>query len=80
MPKQRTIEKSKAVDRGAPRRTVRVEDDLWSRAQAAAAERGEDLSKVIRAALKAYIDGRLGQVIALADEAASGGAAADEAP
>lgn len=38
-----------------PRRTVRVEDDLWALAQARAEERGESLSDVIRTALERYV-------------------------
>jgi predicted transcriptional regulator len=40
---------------GTPRRTIRVSDDLWTRAQAKAEERGEELSAVIRAALERYV-------------------------
>lgn len=38
-----------------PRRTIRIPDDLWAKAQAKAEERGEDLSVVIRAALERYV-------------------------
>lgn len=44
-----------STDRGAPRRTIRVDDELWSRAKAVAAERGDDVSAVIRRALEAYV-------------------------
>lgn len=37
-----------------PRRTVRVNDELWRDAQTAALERGNDLSEVIRRALFNY--------------------------
>lgn len=40
---------------GTPRRTIRIPDDLWAKAQAKAEERGEDLSVVIRAALERYV-------------------------
>lgn len=36
-------------------RAVRVEDELWTAAQAKAAERSDVLSEVIRAALKRYV-------------------------
>lgn len=42
---------------GTPRRTVRVDDELWQAAAARAAERGEDLSAVIRRALAEYAAG-----------------------
>lgn len=38
-----------------PHRTVRVPDDLWRGAQAKAAERGDNLSEVIRQALTRYV-------------------------
>lgn len=37
------------------RRTVRIEDALWQAAQEQAAERGDNLSAVIRQALANYI-------------------------
>lgn len=39
---------------GTTRRTVRIEDGLWYAAQILAAERGETLSDIIRAALTTY--------------------------
>lgn len=36
-------------------RGVRIPDDLWTEAQAVAAERGEDVSSVLRAALTRYV-------------------------
>lgn len=44
------------VSKGTTRRAVRVDDELWTAAQAVAAERGENLSDIIRAALRAYIE------------------------
>lgn len=38
-----------------PQRTIRVPDDTWEAARDLAAERGEDLSKVLRRALDEYI-------------------------
>ena len=40
---------------GGKIRTVRVPDELWDEAQEIAAERGESLSEVIRAALERYV-------------------------
>lgn len=40
-----------------PIRTVRIADDLWRAAQAAARRRGENVSDVIRRALETYIRG-----------------------
>lgn len=37
-------------------RVVRVPDDLWEAARTQAAERGENISDVIRAALTRYIN------------------------
>jgi hypothetical protein len=44
------------VSKGTTHRTVRVEDGLWLPAKAKAAERGENLSDVIREALRAYAE------------------------
>jgi predicted DNA-binding protein len=38
-----------------PLRAIRVDDELWEAAQAKAKERGDNLSAVIRDALRAYI-------------------------
>lgn len=38
-----------------PLRNLRVPDDLWDAAQTVAAERGESLSDVLRAALQRYV-------------------------
>lgn len=38
-----------------PIRAIRVSDELWQAAQAVAAERGEDVSTVVRAALTRYV-------------------------
>lgn len=40
---------------GTPRRTIRISDEMWAKAQAKAEERGEDLSAVLRAALERYV-------------------------
>jgi len=39
-----------------PLRAVRVDDALWDAAQAKAAEKGDNLSAVIRDALRQYIN------------------------
>lgn len=46
------------MSKGTARRTVRIEDGLWEEAKAKAAENEEDLSEVIRAALRAYIEAK----------------------
>jgi hypothetical protein len=43
------------VSKGTTIRTVRVSGELWGAASAKAAERGETLSDVLRAALEAYV-------------------------
>ena len=40
---------------GNPARAVRVEDELWNAAKAIAAERGDDLSAIMRDALRRYV-------------------------
>lgn len=44
------------MSKGTAKRTVRVEDALWLPALTIAKQRGENLSDIIRAALRAYID------------------------
>lgn len=44
------------MSKGTTRRAVRVDDDLWTAALAVAAERDENLSDIIRDALRAYIE------------------------
>lgn len=44
------------MTRGTPMRYFRADDELWRTAQTIAAERGENLSDIIRAALKNYIE------------------------
>lgn len=39
-----------------PARPIRVEDDLWRAAKAAAADNGTTVSAVVRGALRAYVD------------------------
>lgn len=43
------------MPRGTTLRNVRVADPLWAAARAVAESRGENLSDVIRAALKRYV-------------------------
>jgi len=43
------------MSKGTARRAVRIDDELWGAALAVAAERGDKLSDIIRAALTAYI-------------------------
>lgn len=67
MPKTKTIEATKTIDRGPRKRTVRVPDDLWSAAMEAAAPQlerhvavdipaGEGLPGAIRLFLEAYVN------------------------
>jgi antitoxin component of RelBE/YafQ-DinJ toxin-antitoxin module len=44
------------MSKGTTRRAVRVDDDLWTAAQTVAAEHGDNLSEIIRAALVAYVE------------------------
>jgi predicted DNA-binding ribbon-helix-helix protein len=44
------------MSKGTTHRTVRIEDGLWEQAKTLAAERGENLSDIIRAALVAYVN------------------------
>jgi predicted transcriptional regulator len=41
---------------GTTRRTVRIEDGLWDQAKEVAESNDDNLSEVLRDALKAYID------------------------
>ena len=43
------------MSKGTTRRAVRVDDELWTAAQTVAADRGDNLSDIIRAALVAYV-------------------------
>lgn len=43
------------MSKGTTRRSIRVEDTLWEEAQAVASERGDNLSTIIREALRDYI-------------------------
>ena len=44
------------MSKGTKARAVRVDDALWEAAQAKAAENGDNLSAVIRDALRQYIN------------------------
>lgn len=43
------------MSRGTTHRTVRIDDVLWEEAKEVAKERGENLSDVIRDALRQYV-------------------------
>ena len=43
------------MPRRTPIRNLRVDDELWTAAQEIAAERGESVSDVLRAALRRYV-------------------------
>lgn len=49
-----TIVESVPNQEKTPRRTVRVPDEVWAAAKKRAAERGEDVTKVVVRALKRY--------------------------
>jgi hypothetical protein len=55
------------MSKGTTRRTVRVEDGLWEEAQAAASERGGNLSDVIRDAIRQYIQEKRGKPVNISD-------------
>jgi metal-responsive CopG/Arc/MetJ family transcriptional regulator len=44
------------VSQGTQRRTVRIDDGLWGEAQEVAIENSDNLSEVIRDALRLYIE------------------------
>ena len=46
------------MTRGTTKRSTRIDDALWSAAQAIAATHGENLSDIIRQALRDYIQQR----------------------
>lgn len=43
------------MSKGTPKRSIRVNDPLWDKAKEVAAERGDDLSTILRIALIDYI-------------------------
>lgn len=43
------------MSKGTTRRTVRIEDELWEPAQEKAAKNGDNLSIIIRDALRIYL-------------------------
>lgn len=44
------------MSKGTTRRTVRIEDGLWDKAQTKADENGDNLSAIIRDALRQYLN------------------------
>jgi predicted transcriptional regulator len=44
------------MSKGTTRRTIRVNDELWNEAQETAEAHGDNLSEVLRDALRAYIE------------------------
>jgi predicted DNA-binding protein len=44
------------MSKGTPKRSIRIDDELWERATQLAAERDENLSAIIREALENYIN------------------------
>jgi len=43
------------MSKGTTKRSIRIDDPLWDRAKEIAAERGDDLSTILRIALVNYI-------------------------
>lgn len=56
------------MSKGTTKRSIRVDDPLWEEAQAAASERGENLSEVIRQALWNYVNNHVEQKDSNADQ------------
>lgn len=48
------------MSKGTTHRTVRIDDGLWEKAQAKAGARGDNLSAIIRDALRNYADDGFG--------------------
>jgi len=46
------------MSKGTTRRSIRIDDELWDKAQEVAAERGDNLSDVIRTAIIEYANSR----------------------
>ncbi len=44
------------MSKGTKRRSIRIEDELWDAAQAIADGRGDNLSSIIRDALRQYLN------------------------
>jgi len=44
------------MSKGTTRRSIRIDDPLWDKAQAEASERGDNLSDIIRAVLIEYVE------------------------
>jgi hypothetical protein len=57
-----------------PRRTIRVDDELWDASQAKAKKNGNNLSAIVRDALRQYLEGSDNKVIS--DEAVEAAAKA----
>lgn len=43
------------MSKGTPKRSIRVDDELWDKAKEVADERGDNLSTILRIALINYI-------------------------
>ena len=44
------------MSKGTTKRSIRIEDELWDKAKAQAEYRGDNLSDIIRAALRDYAE------------------------
>lgn len=50
-----TPRKIDSMSKGTTRRTIRVDEELWTDAQRVTAERGESVSEIVRVALSRYV-------------------------
>lgn len=50
-----TPRKIDSMSKGTTRRTIRVDEELWTDAQRVTAERGESVSEIVRVALTRYV-------------------------
>lgn len=56
------------MSKGTARRSVRIDDELWEKSQEAAAERGDNLSDIVRQALWNYVNNQAEQKDRNADQ------------
>jgi macrodomain Ter protein organizer (MatP/YcbG family) len=64
MPRRQAVRMS----RGTTKRSIRVDDSLWEEAQAAASERGDNLSDIVRQGLWEYVNNHVEQKDQNADQ------------
>lgn len=56
------------MSKGTTKRSIRVDDSLWEEAKAAAKERGDNLSEVVRESLWQYVNNHVEQKDSNADQ------------